>query len=114
MLAATRKRVPDAILVRADVRALPFPAGYFDLVWSSYLLDLIPTGKPLPLLGEFRRVLRPGGRILLVNLSKKDEGISWWERIYSVTPSWLVPYLFGGCRPIQAAPFVREAGFCSY
>jgi ubiquinone/menaquinone biosynthesis C-methylase UbiE len=111
MLAATRRRVPAALLVRADARSLPFPADYFDLVWSSYLLDLIPTGELLALLVEFRRVLRAAGRLLLVNLSKKDEGVTWWERTYQLTPSWLVPYLFGGCRPIQAVPFVREAGF---
>jgi ubiquinone/menaquinone biosynthesis C-methylase UbiE len=112
MLASTRRRVPAAALVQADARALPFPDAYFDLVWSSYLLDLIPTGELLPLLVEFRRILQPSGRLLLVNLSKKeDESISWWERAYRLTPSWLVPYLFGGCRPIQAVPFVREAGF---
>jgi len=111
MLAATRHRVPDAILVQADARALPFPPDCFDLVWSSYLLDLMPTGELLPLLLEFRRVLRPGGRTLLVNLSKNDEGMTWWERTYELTPSWLVPYLFGGCRPIQAVPFVCDAGF---
>jgi ubiquinone/menaquinone biosynthesis C-methylase UbiE len=111
MLAATRRRVPEAILVRADARSLPFPAGYFDLLWSSYLLDLIPTRELLALLVEFRRVLRPAGRLLLVNLSKKDEDVTWWERTYQLTPSWLVPYLFGGCRPIQAGSFVREAGF---
>jgi len=111
MLAATRRRVPDAILVQADARALPFPDGCFDLVWSSYLLDLIPTGELRPLLLEFRRVLRPAGRILLVNLSKNDARMSWWERAYQLTPPWLVPYLFGGCRPIQAARFVGEAGF---
>jgi hypothetical protein len=56
-------------------------------------------------------VLRPAGRLLLVNLSKKKhEGMTWWERAYRLTPSWLVPYLFGGCRPIHAVPFVREAG----
>jgi hypothetical protein len=50
--------------------------------------------------------------LLLVNLSKKeDEGITWWERAYRLTPSWLVPCLFGGCCPIRAVPFVREAGF---
>ena len=111
MLAATRHRVLHASLVQADARALPFPTGYFDLVWSSYLLDLIPTGELVPLLLEFGRVLRPAGRMLLVNLSKHDEGTTWWERAYRLTPSRMVPYIFGGCRPIQAAPFVRQAGF---
>jgi demethylmenaquinone methyltransferase/2-methoxy-6-polyprenyl-1,4-benzoquinol methylase len=83
----------------------------FDLVWSSYFLDLIPTRELPLLLLEFRRVLRPNGRMLLVNLSKKGEHKTWWERIYLRTPSRLVPYLFGSCRPIQAAPLVRDAGF---
>ncbi|MFQ5664192.1 MAG: class I SAM-dependent methyltransferase [Terriglobia bacterium] len=116
MLAATRRRLPDARLVQADARALPVPADYFDLLWASYLLDLIPTDELTPLLREFRRVLKPGGRVLLVNFSKEaaptaGAGLTWWERAYRLAPAWLVPYLFGSCRPVQAAPFVRAAGF---
>ena len=111
MIRAARRRVPDAALVRADARALPFIDRTFDIVWSSYLLDLIPTRELPLLLLEFGRVLRPSGRVLLVNLSKKGEQKTWWERIYQRTPSRLVPYLFGSCRPIQAAPLVRDAGF---
>lgn len=111
MLAATRRRMPEARLARADARALPFPDDYFDLVWASYLLDLIPEREMNPLLEEFRRVLRPGGRLLLVNFSKDCPGLTWWERLYKLTPSWLVPWLFAGCRPVHAEPFVRAAGF---
>lgn len=111
MLAATRRRLPDARLVRADARTLPFPNDYFDLLWSSYLLDLIPNQEMTPLLEEFRRVLKPGGRLLLVNYSKDDNRLGWWERAYRHTPTWLVPYLYGSCRPVQAEPFVRQAGF---
>jgi len=117
MLAATRRRIPDARLVRADARALPFPNDYFDLLWASYLLDLIPEEEMTLLLEEFRRVLRPAcagrpsGRLLLVNFSKDCSGLTWWERLYQLTPSWLVPWLFAGCRPVHAEPFVRAAGF---
>ena len=90
---------------------MPFPADGFDLLWASYLLDLIPTEELTPLLEEFRRVLRPGGRLLLVNFSKDSEKLIWWERLYQLTPTFLVPWLFAGCRPIQAVPFVRAAGF---
>jgi hypothetical protein len=58
-----------------------------------------------------KRVLRPGGRLLLVSLSNKVEAPGLWERLYRITPSWLVPYLFGGCRPIQFAPFAQAASF---
>jgi demethylmenaquinone methyltransferase/2-methoxy-6-polyprenyl-1,4-benzoquinol methylase len=110
-LRVAHRRAPLALLVRADARSLPFGEGAFDLVWSSYFLDLVPNAELTPLLREFRRVLRAGGRLLLVSLSQKGEAPTWWERFYRITPSWLVPYLFGGCRPIQAAPLAQEAGF---
>jgi len=111
MLAATRRRMPEARLVRADARALPFPDDYFDLLWVSYLLDLVPEEEMTPLLEGFRRVLKSGGRLLLVNFSKNCPGLTWWERLYKLTPSGLVPWLFAGCRPVHAEPFVRAAGF---
>lgn len=116
MLAVTRRTVPGARLARAEARRLPFAGESFDLVWASYLLDLIPEEEMVPLLAEFRRVLRLGGRLVLVNFSKNGgpnagERLTWWERAYQVTPTALVPYLFGGCRPVEAEPFVRAAGF---
>jgi len=111
MLAATRRRVPGATLARADARRLPFAAGTFDLVWSSYMLDLLPTAELTPVLCEFMRVLRPGGRVTLVAFTKPGEKLTWWERAYLRTPVWLVPYVFGSCRPVRLRPFVEEAGF---
>jgi demethylmenaquinone methyltransferase/2-methoxy-6-polyprenyl-1,4-benzoquinol methylase len=111
MLRVTRQQLPGARLARADARQLPFADGAFDLVWASYLLDLIPAEEMAPLLEEFRRVLRPAGRLVLVNFSKNGGGLTRWERAYQMTPTALVPYLFGGCRPVEAEPFVRAAGF---
>ena len=111
MLRAARRRSPQALLVRADAHSLPFRPGAFDLVWSGYFLDLIPNAGLTPLLGEFRRVLRPGGRLLLVSLSQQGDAPTWWERCYRITPSRLVPYLFGGCRPVRCTPYVEAAGF---
>jgi ubiquinone/menaquinone biosynthesis C-methylase UbiE len=50
-------------LKQADSRRLPFDEDAFDLVYNAYMLDLIPA-QDMPLtLGEFWRVLRPGGRL---------------------------------------------------
>ena len=129
MLAVTRRQVPEGRLARADALRLPFADASFDLLWASYLLDLIPAEEMTPLLREFRRVLRApsttlgtgGGRLVLVNFSKNGgpnagspesgERLTGWERAYRMTPTVLVPYLFGGCRPVLAEPFVRAAGF---
>jgi ubiquinone/menaquinone biosynthesis C-methylase UbiE len=111
MLAAARRRVSGARLVQADAHQLPFAAGTFDLVWSSYMLDLLPTADLTPVLREFSRILRPGGRMTLVAFTKPGERLTWWERAYLRTPAWLVPYVFGSCRPVRLRPFVEEAGF---
>jgi SAM-dependent methyltransferase len=56
--------LPSASLVRADAVALPFPAGAFDAVTSHSFLYLAPDRAAV--LAEAARVLRPGGRLLLV------------------------------------------------
>jgi ubiquinone/menaquinone biosynthesis C-methylase UbiE len=63
----------------ADARRLPLSSGTLDVLFNSYMLDLILL-KDMPLvLGEFRRVLKPGGRLVLVNLSKIDSDANlWW------------------------------------
>ena len=67
MLAEARRGWPGAAppaLVRADAAALPFAAGSFDAVTSHSFLYLVPDRDAV--LAEAGRVLRPGGRLLLV------------------------------------------------
>ena len=52
-------------LSQASVTALPYAAASFDLVTSFDVLYHHAVGDPRLALGEFRRVLRPGGRVLL-------------------------------------------------
>jgi ubiquinone/menaquinone biosynthesis C-methylase UbiE len=72
MLAATERRLAlagtrhRAALVEADVAAIPFPAGSFDLVVSSLSAHHWPDAKRG--FAEIRRVLRPGGRALVYDL----------------------------------------------
>ena len=99
-------------LVRADSRHLPFLDKTFDLIYSSYLLDLLEFKDILLTLGEFKRVLRPGGRVVLVNLSKENPfRLTWLERFYTWLPKACVPYILGSCRPILIEDFVKTVGF---
>ncbi len=117
MLAKARRKAESARysnvdLQEADARSLPFPDDTFDVLFNSYMFDLLPLSDIPVVLGEFRRVLRPNGRLALVNMSKEDEDRrTWWERVYQSLPQRWAAYLLGSCRPVLLMSFVQEAGF---
>lgn len=99
-------------LVQGDARALPFADGGFDVVFNAYMLDLIRLADMPTVLGEFHRVLRPGGRLVLLNLSKRDPSrLTWYERLYRALPRRWTPYVVGACRPVAMSDGVHAAGF---
>ncbi len=52
--------------VVADIgERLPFDDGAADLVYASHLLEHFPTDRVPPMLAEWRRVLHPGGSLLI-------------------------------------------------
>ena len=53
-------------LVAGDAgKRLPFPSDSFDAVFSAELMECVPATKQVGLLREIRRVLKPGGRVLI-------------------------------------------------
>jgi len=75
MLNKTRKRIKKHALTGrvdlqlGDARKLPYKKEVFDVVFNSYMLDLIDTPDISKVIGEFKRVLKPRGRLVLVSLS---------------------------------------------
>lgn len=55
-------------LLEARADALPLPSSSFDLVISSMMLHHLDTATKVSALREWRRVLSPGGALLLVDL----------------------------------------------
>ena len=78
MLAVGRQKlgragVADRVsLVTGDAQALPFAEGSFDVVTMAFGIRNVPD-RPRAL-AEIARVLRPGGRVAILELSEPDSG----------------------------------------
>ncbi len=90
---------------QGNAKELPYPDESFDLVYNGYMFDLIPLDGFLPILKEFRRVLKPGGKLALVNMSKPDARKTFYEAVYE--KKWAVM----PCRPVLMSPYLEQAGF---
>lgn len=90
---------------QGNARALPYPDETFDLVYNGYMFDLIPLDGFLPILKEMARVLKPGRKLVLLNMSKPDERKTFFEKIYE--RGWAVM----PCRPVLMSSYLELAGF---
>ena len=94
-------------LVLGDAYALPWPADRFDVVVNNYMFDLLPETDFDRVLSEFRRVLKPGGRLAMVNMTCPETRTqAVWSWVYRVSPG-----LLGGCRGVRLLPWLERAGF---
>lgn len=96
----------SVVLERADVQALRFPDGSFDIAVATFVFCSVPD----PVLGlrELRRVLRPGGRLLLLEhvLSERR----WLRRIMRGFDP-ITARLVGAHIARETVASVRDAGF---
>lgn len=82
MLRKARERVrKDAVTnVRAlhvmDAEATTFEDASFDIAVGMFVASVVPNPKRL--LAELRRLVRPGGDILLINHFAAAKGPRWW------------------------------------
>ena len=90
-----------------DAYHLPYDRDSFDVLVNNYMFDLLSEANFEQVLAEFGRVLRPGGRLILVNMAREGHWYNQlWEIVYRFQPGWL-----GGCRGVSLLPYVRRAGF---
>jgi ubiquinone/menaquinone biosynthesis C-methylase UbiE len=64
--ARDRGRFANLSFERGDLRALKFADASFDVIWSRFVLYFLRS--PEDAIREFRRVLRPGERLLLLSI----------------------------------------------
>jgi ubiquinone/menaquinone biosynthesis C-methylase UbiE len=90
-----------------DAYDLEYSDQSFDVVINNYMFDLLPEDDFSTVLTEFKRVLRPGGRLVIVTMTKPEHFYnSIWELIYRVNPAWT-----GGCRGVFMKPYLESIGF---
>ena len=63
-------------LLEMDAQATSFEGGSFDVAVAMFVASVVPD--PHALVTELRRVVRPGGKILIVNHFAHDRGPMWW------------------------------------
>ena len=73
MVEEGRKRHPDLTFVQGDAEKLPFADGEFDAVTISFGLRNVQ--HPQVALAEMRRVLKPGGRVVICEFSRPPLGV---------------------------------------
>lgn len=115
MLATARERLgatPNVELRHGDLEALPCCDGELDLAVFSLVLHYVVD--PPDALAEAARVLRPGGRVLVVEMRAHERGAEYAEEMGHVWPGfatervecWLGEAGFTGVRsaPLPADP----------
>jgi demethylmenaquinone methyltransferase/2-methoxy-6-polyprenyl-1,4-benzoquinol methylase len=94
---AAQQRVPHAVQGLGE--ALPFMADSFDALTMGYALRHVSD------LGlafrEYRRVLKPGGRVLLLELVPPTSRFLYI--LFKLYMKWLIPILTGLCRHSREA-----------
>lgn len=90
MLALARRRSADlgvsVALTEGDAQALPFADTSFDTVLCTYAMCSVPDERATVL--EMRRVLKPGGRLILVDHIRSSVlPLYWLQRLMELAPS---------------------------
>jgi phosphatidylethanolamine/phosphatidyl-N-methylethanolamine N-methyltransferase len=107
MLARARTRVREQdldnveALLEIDAEQTGFPDACFDTAVAMFVASVVP--HPRRMLAEMRRIVRPGGHILLVNHFAAERGPRWWvertlapaSRALGWHPDFAVDALFG-------------------
>lgn len=111
------ERARSVSYIQGDAQALPFSDSGFDVV--SIAFGIRNVQDPAQALREFRRVLRPGGRLVVLEFAQPTlPPVRWFNdlycrRIMPVTATWISGDKSGAYKylPKSIATFTPEAQF---
>lgn len=114
MLKRTRENLAKADMLkqarlrRGDAARLPYRDALLDAVFMCFTLELFDTPEIPKVLQECQRVLRHGGRMVVVGMSKEgghDPLTGVFEWAHKHFPNFI------DCRPIYVRAALEQAGF---
>ncbi len=104
-----RERLSERVeLTCGDAEALPYEDNSLDGIFTSFTLELFDTPEIPKVLAEWKRVLKPGGRLVVVAISKEGkQGVIMkaYEWTHKHFPNLM------DCRPIYARRAIEAASF---
>ena len=112
MLTKARKRLQKLRVANYELKTgsalrLEEQDASFDLLMNNYMFDLMAFEEMDTVLQEFKRVLRTGGKLVLVNMTVGEKfGTDIYTWIYRMSPK-----LMGGCRGVQLSEKLKMHGF---
>jgi len=109
MMRLGKRRDARPAWISADAACLPFPPQTFDAAVSGFLVRNVPDVPGV--LREQRRVLKPGGRIVILDTTRPRPG-GFVPPVRHAAPAWTVPGQAGttpAAQPGIFAPPVRHA-----
>ncbi len=78
-----------------------------DLLVNNYMFDLISYEDMDKVLVEFKRVLKVGGKLILINMTEGETfGSRLYDSIYRLSPKTM-----GGCRGVLLTDKLKQHGF---
>src|SRR5213078_3935464 len=96
---AARRHVPIEFQIGV-IEQLAFPDRTFDVVLSTLMMHHLPASLKRQGLAEIARVLKPGGRLVIADFTRKQERQGWASRFHA-----------GGSSMQDLAAMIVDAGF---
>ena len=112
MLARAKKRVSKLSGANYSLRIgsafhLPLEDESIDTLINNYMFDLVPFDDMDAILAEFERVLKKGGKLVLVNMTEGERfGSRLYDLVYRISPKTM-----GGCRGVRLSDRLAAHGF---